>query len=121
VAAAHPLWPNTVQDYPDGRTDLTTMYTTLFPSIDQTITSIVHSQAGADAAEAGRDLLAEEPIASMPATRLYLGDAWAAFLAALREGPQLPDLVDFREWDEAVTTIGRNAILRIWRHPGVDH
>ncbi len=119
VAAAHPLWPDNVQDYRERRTDLTTMCATLFPSIDQIITTIVHAQAGADAAETGRDLLAEEPIASMPATRLYLGDTWATFLEALREGPQLPDLEDFRAWDEAVTTIGRDAILEIWRRLGL--
>lgn len=119
VRAAHPKWPDIVQEYRERRTDLTTMYGGLVPSIDQTMTTIVHSQAGADAAETGRDLLAEDPIASLPATRLYLGDTWASFLAALREGPLLPGLADFRAWDEAPTAVGRDAILEIWRRLGL--
>jgi hypothetical protein len=54
--------------------DLSTMYGALVPSIDQTITAMIHAQAGADSAGSGLDLLAEEPIASLLATRLYLGD-----------------------------------------------
>ena len=119
VAAAHPLWPDTVQEYRERRMDLSTMYGTLVPSIDQTITTMIHAQAGADSAATGRDLLAEEPIASMPATRLYLGDTWANFLKALREGPQLSDFAGFRAWDEAGTAVGRDAILEMWRRLGL--
>lgn len=119
AAAAHPRWPDTVQDYREGRTDLVTMYGRLVPSIDQTMTTIVHSQAGADSAETGLDVLAEEPIASLPATRLYLGDTWASFLEAMRTGPLLADLAEFRAWDEAATAVGRDAILEIWRRLGL--
>lgn len=119
VAAAHPRWPDTVQNYRERRTDLSSMYATLVPAIDQTITTMVHAQAGADSAETGLDLLAEEPIASLPATRLYLGETWAPFLAAMRAGPQLAPLAEFREWDEKVTAVGRDAILEIWRRLGL--
>lgn len=119
VAAAHPLWPDTVQEYRERRMDLSTMYGTLVPSIDQTITTMIHAQAGADSAATGLDLLAEEPIASLPATRLYLGDTWASFLEAMRAGPQLAPLAEFREWDEKVTAVGRDSILEIWRRLGL--
>lgn len=119
VAGAHPRWPDTVQDYRERRTDLSSMYATLVPAIDQTITTMVHAQAGADSAETGLDLLAEEPIASLPATRLYLGETWASFLEAMRAGPQLAPLAEFREWDEKVTAVGRDAILEVWRRLGL--
>ena len=119
AAAAHPRWPDVVQEYREWRMDLTAMFGTIVSSIDETITTIVHAQASADSAGSGRDLMAEEPIASLPAARLYLGDTWAPFLAALRAGPQICPLAEFRACDEAVTEVGRDAIFEIWSRLGL--
>ena len=119
LGAAHPLWADTVQEYREWRMCLEQMFGAIASSVDQTMTAIVHAQASADSAGPGTDLLSEEALASLPAVRLYLADTWGHFLIALREGPQLSGLSDLRETDERVTSIGRDAILEVWRRLGL--
>lgn len=119
IEAAHPRWPDLVQDYREHRTSLEQMYRAIQTSVDETLTALVHAQAGADSAGSDRDLVSEEPVAALPGTRLYLGDKWATFLAALRTGPQLPPLAEFRMWDDEATAVGRWAIIEIWRRLGL--
>ena len=71
-------------------------------TIVQTLTSVVHTQAMADAADSGVDILRIKTIAGLPAVALYLAEPWNNFLDALRSMPWLPALAEVAEAETGV-------------------
>lgn len=95
------------------------MFRAVQSSIDETLTALVHAQAGADGVDTGRELVAEEAVTCLPVAQLYLADTWSPFLEALRQGPQICSLDEFRAWDYAATEVGRDMVIEIWRRLGL--
>jgi len=117
VEQAHPLWPDIVDDYRKRRTDLATMWGNLVHNFEMTLTSLVHAQAAADAAN-GPSLLDDEPILSEPARKLYLGP-FNDFLDLIRCHQILPKLSDTKTMDRALVQKGEQLILAIWQRLGL--
>ena len=95
------------------------MWGSLMNSIDQTLTTLVHTQAAADAAGIGVNILEQPTLAELPATRLYLAGTWTDFLAALRQQPLLAPINLVLEVEERVTQSGAASIRTILRALGV--
>lgn len=119
VERVHPAWPDLVQAYREWRIPIEELWASLMTSIDQTLTMIVHSQAAADAAEIGMNILEEPAVAQLPATRLYLAPTWSTFLAALRQQPLLSPIKLMPEIEERVTASGAASVRTILRLLGV--
>jgi hypothetical protein len=112
-------WPTTVQDYREWRMPLVEMFGAVASSVDQTLTLLVHTQAAADAAETGLDILQFPELASLPATRLYLGEPFGQFLTALRSEPLLPNVDQSREVEARLSDAGEAMNLEIYRRLGL--
>jgi len=119
VERAYPAWPDLVQAYRQWRIPIEEMWRRLMNSIDQTLTTLVHTQAAADAAGIGVNILDEPALAELPATRFYLAPTWTDFLAALRQQPLLAPISLVPEFEERVTQSGAGSIRTILRALGV--
>lgn len=119
VERAHPAWPDLVQAYREWRIPIEEMWGSLINSIDQTLTTLVHTQAAADAAGLGVNILEEPALAKLPATRFYLASTWTDFLATLRHQPLLATINLVPEIEEQVTQSGAGSIRAILRALGV--
>jgi hypothetical protein len=112
-------WPDTVQDYRERRIPLEQMWGAIVQMVDQTLTLIVHAQAGADVAEAREDVLALPAIAELAAARIYLAEPFAAFLTQLRRSPVLPTVAEAAEAEARVVAAGEAMNLEIYRRLGL--
>lgn len=86
---------------------------------DQTLTTVVHAQALADDPP-GRDILALPEIQDLPAVRLYLGEPFARFIESVRKHPLFISLDTFKPFDDATTSVGEMAVLKIWQSLGLE-
>jgi hypothetical protein len=118
IEAAHPAWPDLVQAYREWRIPLGEMWASVVSSIDQTLNLVVHTQALADAADAGLDVLASDPIAGLPATRLYLRP-FEAFLGEVRRQPVIQRLRAIPDSHDRLVSAGQSTMLEIWRRLGL--
>jgi hypothetical protein len=112
-------WPDTVQEYREWRMPLEEMWGSIAQWIDQTLTLIVHAQAAADVAEAAEVILALPEIAELAATRLYLSEPFAPFMATVRSSPILPRVAEAVAAERRIMDAGETMNLEIWRRLGL--
>ncbi len=114
----YPAWPDTVQQYRERRLGLGEMFAGILADLRPVLKFLAATQAHADAARVP-DFLGQEPFASMPTVRLYLGEPWSWFVGFLRLRPVLPELSAIPEYEADVLKVGEAMVRKIWNNLGL--